>query len=89
MPVASVKLTFNGINEYEKDLFSINTKKNPKKKEGKKQKKGRNQSATMIMVMLEFSWFQVSHMEDSWEKLIFNCSCLVAMSYLLVKLSYS
>ena len=41
VPVASVKLTFSNINEYEKDIFNINTKKNSKEKEGKKKQKKR------------------------------------------------
>ena len=64
-----------------KIFFNINTTKNSKKRKEEKQKKGKNRSATMIMVILEFSQFQVLHMESLWEKLIFNCSYLVAMFY--------
>ena len=61
--------------------LSLTLKKNSKKRKGRKT--GKNRSATMIRVILEFSWFQVLHMEDSWEKLIFNGSYLVAMFYIL------
>ena len=65
-----------------KKIFLTLALKEFKEKERKKnRKKGKNRSATMIMVILEFSQFQVLHMESSWEKFIFNCSYLVAMFY--------
>ena len=60
-----------------KKIFNINTKKNSKEKEGKK--KNRKKGKTVLLMILEFRQFQVLHMEYSWEKLIFNCSYLVAV----------
>ena len=48
-----------------KIFFNINTKKNSKEKKRKEnRKKGKNRSATIFMAILEFSQFQVLHMES-------------------------